>query len=284
MSSKSDIEMKSIVPTLDGTNFTLWTTQMISYLQSKGLYKFVTKRGEALKKSAEREKNTDKLETLLDCDEKALGLIKCNIADSFNEILVECTTALEAWTNLETYFAGKEQFNRINLLQQLIDGKLSESDNPTTDIQEFIREKNELVRRLNAAGLKISDELQVAIMLARLPDSYDVLRRIMEAQSSLTVLKLCSELTKEGVRRGSKRKLSAESSSDSAPASAYSAQGSSSSSPPFKRTKVEGKRKLCNFCDVKGHEDSKCWFNPKSTSFRPEFREKLIKAIKNSNE
>jgi hypothetical protein len=270
-------DMKAVVPTLDGTNFTLWTTQMTAFLQSKGLYKFVTKKAEALKKSAEKEKNMDKLELLLDNDEKALGLIKCNIADSFNEIVVDCTTALEAWTNLEVYFAGKEQFNKINLLQELIDGKLTETDNPTTDIQEFIREKNELVRRLNAAGLKISDELQVAIMLARLPESYDVLRRIMEAQASLTVLKLCSELTKEGVRRGTKRKLSSET-SDSTSASAYSAQGSSV--PPAKRARFEVKKKQCNFCDVKGHDDSKCWFNPKSSNFRPEFRDKLVKALK----
>jgi hypothetical protein len=138
----------------------------------------------------------------------------------------------------------KEQSNRVNLLEQAIDGRLVEPSNPTMDVQTFIKEKNEFFRRLNAAGLKVSDEMQVAIMLSRLPESYDILKRILEAQPSLSVLKLCSELTKEGVRRSNKRKLadqsttsttsSSSTSTSPPPVSAFSAQGSA---PRLRTTK-----------------------------------------------
>jgi hypothetical protein len=280
--------MKAVVPPLDGTNYPLWRTKMTSYLQSKALYKYLTRRVELLKIAAKRERKLKKLEQLNDNDEKALGLIKCNIADCYYEIVIDCKTAFEAWTSLENYFAGKEQSNRVNLLEQAIDGRLVESSNPTMDVQTFIKEKNELFRRLNAAGLKVSDEMQVAIMLSRLPESYDILKRILEAQPSLTVLKLCSELTKEGVRRSNKRKLadqtttsttsSSSTSTSPPPVSAFSAQDSNSSHAA-KRAKTENNKKHCNFCDVKGHTDNKCWLNPNSTNFRADFKEKMLKMI-----
>ena len=240
---------------------------MTSLLQSKGLFKFVTPRAAILKEQAQDD--WEKLETLTEGDERALGLIRCHIEPAFLEVVLEATNANDAWKLLDDFFAGKETFNKIHLLEQLIDGKLYETNNPTKDVQDFLKSKNDIIRRLGAAGIPISEDLQVAIMLARLPESYETMRRILEAQPNLTVLKVTSELTREAIRRGSKRQH---------PERSFFANDSNRA---LGLKKVRNEKSFCNFCSVKGHDTQRCWLNPKSTSYRPDFRQKLLQGLKN---
>jgi arginine/lysine/ornithine decarboxylase len=264
---------KFSVALLDGTNFELWKSSMTAFLQSKGLFKFVTERGAELLATLQGEKR----EEHLDKDERALGYIKCSISNSYLDVVQGCTEAKEAWDKLATFFAGKEVFNKIHLLEQLIDGKLSETGKPADDVQKFIREKGELVRRLAATGLVISEELQVAIMLARLPESFDTMRRIMESKPDLKVLDLSAELSREAIRRGSKRKREEVEAAHVASASSTADFSLTPNHP--KKMKREVSKKYCTYCMVKGHEINKCWLNPKSSSFRPEFKDKLLKSL-----
>ena len=233
---------------------------MTSFLQSKGLYKFITDRAEALKQLYAD--NADKLEDVLEGDEKALGYIKCNILSSYLDIVITSDTALDAWKKLETFFAGKETYNKIHLLEQLIDGKLIETGNPVNDVQKFIRDKNEIVRRLDSTGMKIANDLQVAIMLSRLPESFDTMRRILESQPDMDLLKFTAELNREAIRHSKKRQASTE-----------KALFAGDEEPrPFKKPKFnreDTKNQHCDYCNRSGHTLHNCWFNPKSPRFRP---------------
>jgi hypothetical protein len=262
-----------IVSVLEGTNYPGWKQEMTSFLQSKGLYKYITPRAAAL--MTQHADSPDKLEELMEGDEKALGFIKCNILSSYLDVVVNSVTALDAWNKLGEFFAGKESFNKIHLLEQLIDGKLLETGNPVNDIQSFIKEKNEIVVRLNSIGLNISKELQVAIMLSRLPDSYDTMRRIMESQADLTLVKLTSELNREAIRRSKKRPIGQE-----------SALFSGAGLPPSKRFKSNHDRKKvhCDYCSLNGHLAGDCWINPKSAKFRPQFRKALAESATSRDE
>lgn len=258
----------AIVPVLDGSNYTQWAASMTSFLQSKGLYKYITERAAALKQHFQD--HPEKLEEIMDADEMALGHIKCNILPSYLEVVVSAKTALEAWTKIQDFFAGKETFNKIHLLETLIDGKLKDSGNPIQDVQEYIKEKSEICRRLESIGLKISEDLQVAILLARLPESYDTMRRIMESQQDLSILKISTELNREAIRRARKRDYEE-------PTALVAAK----EAPPSKRRKianVKGQQAFCNFCNIKGHDQENCWLDPTSPKFRPKFRENLIKS------
>ena len=260
----------NIVPQLDGTNYPSWKTQMISYLQSKGLYKFLTNRATTLRERAENDEDLDALDELMDNDEKALGYLKCHISPSFLELVLNSETALDAWQRLEDFFAGREAFNKFHLLEQLMDGKLIETGKPTLDVQKYLKEKTELVRRLNAIGFQVPEDFLIAIILARLPESFDAMRRVFESQANPTVLKLNSELNKEALR---KRKRE----SDKA---FYGQDGDKDLiPPPPKKPKLDIKKKFfCTYCDCKGHEATKCWLNPESTNHRPDFVKKILKA------
>jgi hypothetical protein len=186
---------------------------------------------------------------------------------TYNEVVVNSTTALDAWTQLEIFFAGKESFNKVDLLQQLIDGKLIETGNPVKDVQEFIKQKNEIVRRLDSVGMPISKEMQVCIMLARLPESYDTMRRIMESQADLSLIKMTAELNREAIRRSNKRPL--------VPQEKAFFTGDSRH-PKKIKTFHDKKKQICGYCNVSGHDAAACWLNPKSIKFRPEWRRTML--------
>lgn len=257
---------------LDGTNYVVWKTQMTSFLQSKGLYKFITGRGKTLKINARAKRDNDALELLIEGDEKTLGHIKCYIAPSFLELVIKCDTALEAWKSLDTFFAGRETFNKFNLLEQLMDGQLKETGNPIVDVQEFLKDKTELVRRLEGVGFKVPDEILMAVILARLPESFDNMRRIFESQDNPTILKLNTELNKEAIRKQKR------------PRDEKSFYGKDDVPPPPKKPRIDKRKLKCNYCTKKGHEAEKCWLNPKSTNYRKEFVDRLRESAGTSNE
>ena len=90
---------------LDGTNYGTWKVQMEAALQAAGLYKFVTPRVSQLKIMLADD--FEKLENLLENDEKALGCIKKNIEILHLDLISDCKTALEAWIKLEVFLQVK---------------------------------------------------------------------------------------------------------------------------------------------------------------------------------
>ena len=162
--------------------------------------------------------------------------------------------------------------NKINLLQSLVDGNLRDTGNPLRDIQEFIQQKNDLVQRLNSIGIKIDEDLQVAIMLARLPQTFDAMRRILESQEGLSLIKLTSELHREGIRRneqGNCKRVVEE-------AAFFSG---SDLAPNAKKPRYDKKKLFCKFCDVTGHDGDRCWLDPGSKNYRKNFAESLKRKL-----
>jgi hypothetical protein len=262
MSSKSSSSTHDYVVTpLNGTNYPTWSIQIKAYLQSKGLSKFIRSNLDDLKGLVN---NAAKKMDLEDDDEKALGHLKCNMDQSYWDVVTDCNTAFEAWEKLTLFFSGKETFNRIHILEQYIDGRLTEEGDIVNNVQKYVKEKNEAVRRLDSIGIKLDKDLQVAVMLARLPLSFDTMRRILESSKEITLEQVTSELNREAIRRSTQKRKQV--TPDVAMIS--DADGS-------KMTTSTNKSKLhCEHCKADGHSFSRCWFNPKSTNYRPNMKKK----------
>jgi hypothetical protein len=256
---------------------------MQNFLQSKGLGKFITDKGKQLLENPLL--SADKKAVLEDNDEMALGQIKVNIATSYLDIVAQAKTALEAWNALQAFFEGKETFNKVYLLEQLWEGKLEESGNLMENIQIFIRDKTDVARRLENAGVKFEDDVIAAITLSRLPPSFDTMVRILTSQKELSVAKVKEELQREAIRRNVMR----------APETAFSANTNSTDSRGKKRPadesedtrepkkpKLDKSKLVCSYCDFKGHTASACWLNPESKYFRANFKSKLLKAVQST--
>lgn len=261
---------------LNGSNYHIWKVEMEAFLQSKGLAKFLSSKGRKLLKSPGL--TLEKRIELEDSDERALGHIKRLVDGSLKELLITCKTARSAWKTLARYFDGKEQFNKVQLLERLMDGKLEETGNVLENVQAFIKDKRQLARRLQICGVKIPEELLVTIMLARLPDSLDTMRRILESDPSLTVDKVSNELIREATRilgkRACSHKETFEELNITSEISKRSHRSASSSKLPSKRV-----RDPCSMCGLAGHDVSNCWINPDSKSYRPSFASNLLQNL-----
>lgn len=147
-----------------------------------------------------------------------------------------------------------------------------------SNVQKYIKSKNEAIRRLDSIGIKIEKDLQVAVLLARLPESFDTMRRILESQKDITLEIVTAELNREAIRKSNKRKISTI--QESAMVAEAEVRG-----PPLKKDYTNNNRRLqtCDICHVKGHPTTRCWFNPKSSNYRPNFKEKILSAGQGSS-
>jgi hypothetical protein len=251
---------------LDGTNYPTWKLQVESYLQSKGLAKFLSSKGYDLMKDQglTREKRLD----LEDASEKALGHIRRMVDGNHQEMLIKCKTARNAWRTLKKHYEDKEVFNKVQLMQRLFDESLSDGQDMLKAIPKYLQSKKEIVRRLQSVGLTIPEELLVAVILARLPASCDITRRILESSKDVSLAKVSQELIREATRKSIKRKAG------------QMEEAHTTQATPSKRFKKDSTRKKpqpCDYCGVPGHPANNCWMNPKSKNFRPEFAQKMLK-------
>src|SRR5690606_1109681 len=102
--------------------------------------------------------------------------------------------------------------------------------------------KPELVRRLEGVGFNVPDEILMAVILARLPESFDNMRRIFESQDNPTILKLNTELNKEAIRKQKR------------PRDEKSFYGKDDVPPPPKKPRIDKRKLKCTYCTKKGHE------------------------------
>jgi hypothetical protein len=86
---------------------------------------------------------------------------------------------------LQEYFESKEAFNKVYLLKSLVNLKLE----PNGDIEECIKNKRKLQRRLTTCGLKL-DDIMVELLLIGLLSSMDTFIRILENDSQISLGKL----------------------------------------------------------------------------------------------
>ena len=139
----------------------------------------------------------------------------------------------------------------------------------TLNVQAYLQETKQLVRRLSTCGINLPEELIVAILLARLPESLDTMRRILEADPLVNVEKVSQELMREATRITGKRK---------AETAIESANNIQVDTKRRKKTSGQLKRAPCSICGINGHSTTVCWLNPESKSYRPEFAERMQKA------
>jgi len=264
MSPNSDLLSSYSKHLLDGSNYISWKMETDAFLQSKGLSKFIRFKLKTLLEQPEL--SADKLMDLRDGDEMALGHIKTRCNDSFKEMLIKCKTARKAWKTLAEYFEGRETFNKIHLMERLMDDKLRAEGDIVENVQSYLKEKKQIVRRLAECGIRIPEELQVEILLSRLPETMDTMRRILEADADITVDKVARELLRESVRLSSKRK--------SQPDEKAIEQVNAAA---MKRQKTYPKDSVCTFSGTAGHAAIKCWLNPQGTNFRQAFAERVKK-------
>lgn len=135
---------------LDDDNYITWKWQMEMILKTKGLH-------ECIKGNCMDENKNRHAATVL-----ASALSQLNM-----QRVINCNTAEEIWSTLESIFENKSATERSMLLEKFTSFKVRS----IRDISKDIGELQALAAKLKSLGAKVEEEFIVSILLKALPDS-----------------------------------------------------------------------------------------------------------------
>ena len=126
---------------------------------------------------------------------KALATIALALSAAEKEHIIECTTPKAAWDILEKLYEGKGRNRKFMLLQELfrmsMDGEKMDS---------YLRAVREKMSELSTIGLKLEDDIKLAIILNGLPERYRYLVVSLEKQEKIDFDELAARLLEEELK------------------------------------------------------------------------------------
>ncbi|MGV7988763.1 hypothetical protein PJP10_30760, partial [Mycobacterium kansasii] len=152
---------KTRIEKFDGSNFAFWKMQMEDYLYQKDLY--IPLGG----KEKKPEKMTDDEWFLLDM--KALGTIRLSLSKSVAFNISKVKTTKELMEALATMYEKPSTSNKVHLMKQLFNMKMSDGGSVAEHLNEF----NTVTSQLESIGIIFEDEVRALLILSSLPDSWD---------------------------------------------------------------------------------------------------------------
>lgn len=112
-------------------------------------------------------------------DEKARATIALLVEDGQHSLIMAKTTAKSTWEALKTHHHKATLTGKVSLLKEICSMNFREGQ----DMEEFIYGMEELYSRLENAGEKLSEYMQVAMILRSLPKAFDALTTALESRS-----------------------------------------------------------------------------------------------------
>ena len=170
---------------LKGPNYPTWKVQCQMALMKEGVWTIVT--GDQV---APTGSGADaKMPKFLADWDKAIATIVLSLDPSILYLIGDPTDPTEVWEKLSTQFQKKTWANRLHLRKKLYSMKLEEGGS----MQSHIKVLTETFNELSVIGDKIVDDDQVIILLASLPDSYNVLVTALEANENVPAMEIVTE-------------------------------------------------------------------------------------------
>ena len=192
-------------------------------------------------------------------DQQALAEIQFTLSNSQMRIVMDCTTAHDAWEALKASHLHTSDSNRVFLLHQFLSLKMSE----TESMREFLSRASEMAKQLKALGtdetqVKVNDALIALVVTRGVPAPYNnVITAMQETGKSQDYAHVCNSLMNEETRLKENKGNSDSTVGEKAfytntrgRGSNQSNRGKSNSHPKF-----EGN---CNYCGIYGHKEVEC--------------------------
>lgn len=150
----------------NATQWSIWKFQIRVILNSSDLMKVVD--GTSLKPEPEANNYAAVLETWKKNDSKAQRIIVTSMGQQAMIHIMNCATAREMWTKLETIYEHKTQTS-VHLLQQKF---YSFNKSPQDDMAMHISKLEKIVQELKDLNEKVSDTMVITKILMTLPSEY----------------------------------------------------------------------------------------------------------------
>src|SRR5271170_7218714 len=166
-------------------NYRTWKFSMRMVLQAKDLWEVVS--GEEAKPVEEKAAQAWEKKA-----RKALAAIALALSAAEKEHIIECTTPKTAWDILEKLYEGKGRNRKFMLLQELFRMSMG-----SEKMDSYLRGVRERMSELSTIGLKLEEDVKLAIILNGLPERYRYLVVSLEKQETIDFDELAARLLEE---------------------------------------------------------------------------------------
>src|SRR5271154_1367973 len=123
---------------------------------------------------------------------KALATIALALSAAEKEHIIECITPKAAWDILEKLYEGKGRNRKFMLLQELFRMSMG-----SEKMDSYLRGVREKMSELSTIGLKLEEDVKLAIILNGLPERYRYLVVSLEKQEKIDFDELAARLLEE---------------------------------------------------------------------------------------
>jgi hypothetical protein len=219
-------ETYKVEPLQGSANYRTWKFSMRMVWQARDLWEVVS--GEEVKPEAEKAAQAWEKKA-----RKALATIALALSTAEKENIIECTTLKAAWDILEKLYEGKGRNRKFMLLQELFRMSMEGEK-----MDAYLRAVREKMSELSTVGLKLEDDIKLAIILNGLPEPYWYLVVSLEKQEQINFDELAARLSEEEKQVD--------------PSTATGTM-SMAARKPYKDPEDE-----CHFCGQKGHWKKDC--------------------------
>ena len=168
-------------------NYRTWKFSMRMVLQAKDLWEVVS--GEEAKPVEEKAAQAWEKKA-----RKALAAIALALSAAEKEHIIECMAPKAAWDILEKLYEGKGRNRKFMLLQELFRMSMSELGEK---MDVYLRAVKEKMSELAVIGLKLENDVKLAIILNGLPDRYRYLVVSLEKEEKIDFDELTARLLEE---------------------------------------------------------------------------------------
>ena len=191
-------ETYKVEPLQGSTNYRTWKFSMKMVLQARDLWEVVS--GEEVKPEAEKAGQAWEKKA-----RKALATTALALSAAEKEHIIECTTPKAAWDILEKLYEGKGRNRKFMLLQELF--RMSMEESGKMDL--YLRAVREKMSELAVVGLKLEDDIKLAIILNGLPERYRYLVVSLEKQETIDFDELTARLLEAEIKVDPETKITA---------------------------------------------------------------------------
>jgi hypothetical protein len=302
-------ESKSTITPLSSENYYTWVNDILPELRVHEVCGFALEDLVA-KINASEMSDLQKAEKLAK-DQCALGLIQTHCTSTYKGMISRCKTAKEAWDKLEAHFMKKYLSSQTELHKAINAIQFSWSEG----LDKYVQKHCEARQRFEDAGVENSEAFYLSVFLSNLPEEFETSIDILESQENTTTIDhTLGKLNEKYRKLTKKRKFKPDQDQISSKASDDDDRQSNSGSTQNishhsllaemaeslkllsarldkhddKDSTKAKKRKtangICSSCGgPNSHDLSRCWANPESVYYRPNWDKSIAAAARRKN-